>query len=179
MKVSLSGNANPYFSLYQDSAYAKRYGSGVKNAELLMLSRDESTFELEIEKEDACEEYGNYFFMEIPLSRSGISSWGLSYIEMDRVSPIKLEQALHESYDLEIELPDSFTMISPEKDLNIDNEVGSLLVRQGVKGNKVKLERQIKFKKEHVSHADFDALGQLLGGWMNPASGRLLFKSTD
>jgi len=174
--VKLKGSANPYFSLFLDSAYAKRFGFSVKEADIKTLEKKESIFDLTIEKKQALESYGDYAFMEIPGSRAGISSWGLNYIEKDRNTPIKLSDAIHEQYHYVIDVPDGFELISPAVDIDIDNAVGMVKISLRQESNKVFVTREISLKKDLVQYNEFDAFNELWKAWMNASFKKMVFK---
>ncbi len=177
--VKLSGNANPYFSLYLDSAYAKRYGSNIKEVKINTLEKQESIFDLIMEKENACEQYGEYAFLNIPLSRSGISSWGFSYIETGRQSPISLKERITEEYHYMIELPEGYELVNPELSLNVENTIGKLEITLRKEGNVVFITRDISLKKNLIQYNDFDAFNALWKPWMNPSFQKLILKKPE
>ena len=179
LHVKLTGSVNPYFSLSLDTAYAKRYGSGVQDVNLIKLGPDESIFDLEMVKREAFEQYGDYIFMNIPTSRSGISSWGFSYIESGRQTPIKLKELIHEQYHYMIKLPDSLELISSNVDINIDNAIGKLKISLRQEGNTVYSTREIEFKKDIVQFSEFAAFNELWQAWMNPHLKEIILKNKE
>jgi hypothetical protein len=174
--VKLTGNVNPYFSLSLDSAYAKRYGFNAKEVGIKTLEKQESNFDLTIEKEQAMERYGDYAFMEIPGSRAGISSWGFNYIEKDRNTPIKLPEAIHEQYHFMIDVPEGYELISPAVDIELDNAVGTVKISLRQESNKVFVTREITLKKELVQLNEFYAFNTIWNAWMNASFKKLSFK---
>ncbi len=176
LHVELSGSVNPYYNLAQDTAYAKRFYSGAKNAKLLSLGQNESIFDLEIEHKAAFDVYGDYVFMNVPASSSGTSSWGFSYIEKGRQTPIKLRELINEQYHYIINLPDGYTLVSPAVDLNIDNPIGMVRITLRQEGNILYSTREITLKKTLVQYKEFDAFNELWKAWMNPSMKQIVFK---
>lgn len=179
LEVRLSGNTNPYFNFISDSSYAKRYSSHVKEFVINKLNKKEGILNLTIEKENACETYGEYAFLNIPASNFGISSWGFSYIEKDRNIPIKLPETIHEQYLFEIDVPDGFELISPVLGIAIDNAVGSVKISLEQEGGKVTVLREITLKKDLIQFSDFDAFNTLWKPWMNASFKKLTFKVSE
>ncbi len=177
--VKLMGSENPYFSLYKDTAYAKRYAQGVKEVDLKHLGLQESHFDLDIENEDACEQYGDYIFMDIPASRSGISSWGFPYIETGRSSSIKLNKAIHEQYHYVIEVPEGYTLTSPELVLDIENTIGVIKISLRQEKNKIYATREIKLIKTLVQYSEFADFNELWKAWMNPSFQKVIMKTSE
>jgi len=175
--IKITGSANPYFSLSLDSAFAKRYGFSVKEADIKTLGKLESIFDLTIEKKDALNYYGDYAFMEIPDSRAGISSWGFDYIEKDRNTPVKLPEAIQEEYHYIIDVPDGLELIRPAVDIDVDNAVGHVKISIREEKNKVFINREIRFKKELVQYSEFDAFNSIWDAWMNATFRKLAFKT--
>jgi hypothetical protein len=175
MLVRLNGSANPYFSLYLDSAYAKRYGSGVQEVDLKSLNSKESTFELKIEK-SVSEQYGEYIFMNIPACPSGISSWGFTYIEAGRQNPIRIKEITIERYRYQIELQEGYELVSPEVYINLDNSIGRVEISTRQEGNTIHFTREIELKKELIQYSEFDAFNKLWKAWMNPAFRKIIIK---
>ena len=174
--VTLKGNANPYFKLISDTAYAKRYSSHVKEAVITALDKKEGVFKLSIDKENACEKYGDYAFLNIPSSNFGISSWGFSYIEKDRNVPIKLPETIHEKYNFTIEIPEGYELISPAVTVDVNNGIGKVTISIKQEKNTVKVTREIILNKDLIRYNEFDAFNDLWKPWMNASFKKLTFK---
>jgi hypothetical protein len=176
LDIMLANAANPYFNLALDTAYAKRYASGVKEVELTRVDMVESMFKLEIEKTGAFKQYGDYFFMGLPSSRSGISSWRFSYIETERQAPIKLKELIHEQYHYMIKLPDAYNLVSPAVDIKVDNAIGKLAISLRQDGNVVYVTREIKIYQDLIQYKEFDIFNELWNAWMNPNLKEIILK---
>lgn len=179
INIKLSGEANPYFSLYQDSAYAKRYGSGVKEAKITKLEIDESIFDLQIEKHDDVGQYGEYAFIDIPSSNAGVSSWNFSYIESERNTPIKLRGTLTEKYHFEIEIPEGMDLLESYNEIKHDNDIGTVEIVYRQNGNKVFITRNLEIKKQLVTHNEFGVFNTIWKAWMNASYKKLVFKINE
>ena len=176
MSVKLVGSANPYFGLLQDTAYAKKYAKGVQEVKLNILNHNESAFDLDIIQKNVFKEYGDYIFMGPPLSNNGVSSWGISYIETGRRSPIKLKELITEKYYYTIELPDGYQLVSPSIDINIENVIGSVKISLKQEGNVIHANREIQINKLMVGYSEFDAFSEIIEAWMNPSLQEIIFK---
>ncbi len=179
LNITLKESANPFFSLSLDTAYAKRYAGGTQNVKLQHLDLNESIFDLEIEKRDVFDEYGDYVFMELPASRSGISSWGFTYIETGRQAPIKLKELIREQYHYVIKLPAGYELISPAVDITVDNAIGKLSISLRQEGNTVYSTREIELKKDLIQFNEFGAFNELWKAWMNPSLKKIVFKKAE
>jgi hypothetical protein len=176
IQIKLSHGLNPYFSLSLDTAYAKRYASGVQNVKLNALSMAHSEFELEIEKSGALKEYDGYMFLKLPDCNKGISSWGYSYIEANRSTPIKLPALIIEKYTYMITLPDNYTLVTPEVNIITDNEIGNIDISISSAGKTVFISREIILKKSHVNYDEFADFSELWEAWMNPHFQEIIIK---
>ncbi len=179
LDVVLLNAANPYFRLYSDTAYAKRYASGAKEVELLKNEQAESNFELSIDREGAWEQYGHYFFMDIPASRNGIDSWGFTYVEAGRQVPIRLNEMISEAYHYTFTVPEGFELVSPVLDVTIGNAIGELRISLKQEGNNIYAERKIALVKETVDYSDFGAFSELWKAWMNPSMRELILRKAE
>jgi len=179
LNVKLSGTLNPYFKLSLDSTYAKRFAAGTKDVRLIKLSSDESISNLEIDKENVFEQYGDYFFLNILSSQSGISSWGFTYIETGRKDPIKLPELIHEQYHYMITLPDGYELISPAVDITVDNAIGKLIISLRKEGNTVHSTREIELKRDLIQFNEFAAFNELWQAWMNPHLKEIILKNNE
>jgi hypothetical protein len=179
LNVKLTGGANPYFSLYQDSSYAKRFGAGAAKAKINALTLKESTFDLSIEKKNAVEQYGDYFFINIPASPAGVSSWGFNYIETGRNTPVKLKESILEEYHYMFKLQDGIDLLNPEVDMKHENEVGMVMIGIRQEGNKVFITRKLEIKKQLVKYNEFEAFELLWDAWMNAENNKLVFKKSE
>ena len=174
--IKLMNSVNPYFSLFLDTAYAKRYFTGAKDVELLGLGINESLIKLEVEIAEACKQYDAYFFMALPSSSAGISSWGFTYIESGRQAPIKLKGLIHEQYHYMIKLPEAYELVSPAVDITIDNLIGKLKISLRQEGNVVYATREIKLHQDFVKYNDFTAFNELWNAWMNASLQEIVMK---
>ena len=177
--VKLSHELNPYLRLSQDTGYAKRYASGVQNVKLNALSMAQSEFELEIEKSEALKEYGAYMFLKLPYCNSGVSSWGFSYIEANRNTPIKFPELIYEKYTYVIALPDNYALVTPEVHTITDNEIGNMDISISSDGKNVYITREIRLKKGHVNYNEFAAFNKLWKAWMNPHLKEIILKNKE
>lgn len=179
MTVNLMNAANPYFRLFSDTAYAKRYAGGVKEVELLKNVQGESTFELGIDMEKAWEHFGDYYFMDIPSSRYGIDSWGFTYVEAGRQAPIRLREVVSEEYNYVLTLPEGFTLVSPAVDMVADNPVGKIVISIRQEGNSIYATRTIWLKKEVILYTEFEAFNELWASWINPSMRKIIMKKDE
>lgn len=176
LKVTLGDAANPYYKLSLDSAYAKRYGTGVEKSEIAKLHQDKSILDLDILKKDAFETYGDYIFIPLATAPSGIDSWGFSYIEAGREAPIKLKEIIKEQYHYMITLPDGYQMISPDQNFVITNALGSVKISLSQVENIVYSTREIELKKDFIHFAEFEIFNEIWKEWMNPAYRKVVVK---
>jgi hypothetical protein len=176
LKVTLGGAANPYYKLSVDSAFAKRYGSGVEKAVISKLQQDKSILDIEVNKKDAFKIYGNHIFIPLAQAPSGIDSWGFSYIETGRQAPIKLKGLVHEQYHDMITLPDDYTLISQEANFVIVNALGSTKISTRQEGNIVYTTREIEIHKDLIQFSEFDLFRELWNPWVNPIHQKIVLK---
>ncbi|MCK4568820.1 MAG: DUF3857 domain-containing protein [Bacteroidales bacterium] len=179
LNITLRGAVNPFFSLSLDTAYAKRYAGGTQNVKLFNLDLNESIFDLEIVKRDVFDEYGDYVFMELPVSSSGISSWGFTYIETGRQTPIKLPELIREQYHYIIQLPAGYELISSTVDITVNNAIGKLSISLRQEGNTVYSTREIELKKDLIQFNEFGAFNELWKAWMNPSMKEIVFRKAE
>ena len=179
LNITLKGAVNPFFSLSLDTAYAKRYAGGTQKVKLHSLDLNESIFDLEIVKRDVFDAYGDYVFMELPASRSGISSWGFTYIETGRQAPVKLQELIREQYHYMIQLPAGYELISPAVNITVDNAIGKLSISLRQEGNTVYSTREIELKKDLIQFNEFGAFNELWKAWMNPLLKKIVFRKAE
>lgn len=176
LNIQLRGAVNPYFKLSQDTAYAKRYFGGTQDVDLISLKQEECVFNLGVEKKDVFKIYGDYIFMDIPESFSGVSSWGFSYIEKGRTAPIKLKEFTDEQYHYVLELPGGYTLVSPSVDINIENGIGKLKISLRQEENIILIDRELILEKVLINYNEFDSFSKLWNAWMNPSMKEIIFK---
>ena len=174
--ILLTNGANPYFRLYGDTAYAKRYFPGAKNAELKSMHKDKTHFVLDIEKKDAAKAYGNYCFLDLPSIPGGTNSWGYNYMEKGRQEALSLPGSVSEKYNYMITVPDGYKLISPEVQISAKNEVGMVKISCFQDGNTISIAREITIEQDHVAFSEFGAFNELWEAWMNPSLKTLVFK---
>ncbi|HSG68749.1 MAG TPA: DUF3857 domain-containing protein [Bacteroidales bacterium] len=178
-EIGLNGSVNPYFSLRQDTSYARRYFPGAQKAELMTLEKEKSRFRLDVEKKGAVKSLEGYMFLDLPAVPNGISSWGYSYIEKDREEGIKLPELIHEQYHFKIEVPAGYELISPSTITIIDNKTGRVAINIQKEGSIISCSREIKINQDYINPGDFAAFNELWEAWMNHRFKSLVLKKTD
>ena len=136
----------------------------------------ESHFVLDIKKDKPFKTYGDYTFIPLPASPSGISSWGFSYIETGRQAPIQLKELIKEQYHYIVTLPDGYELISPAIDVTIDNAIGILKISLRQEGNILYSTREIELKKDIIQFSEFDAFNEIWKPWMMPTLKQVVVK---
>jgi len=174
--IQLGQGANPYYSLFNDTSYAKRLFPGSKDATIISLNLEKSHLTLEVEKKEALKQYGDLCFLELPSAPNGTNSWGYTYVETGRPEPIHLPALLKEQYEFVLEVPEGFSLISPEANIQIENGLGKVMISLNQEKNSIRIIRAIELRKGDIMTSEFDAFNSLWEAWMNPSLKTVVIK---
>ncbi len=182
MNVVLEANANPYFSIMQDTDALKsilKGGLGTKDITTItnvQLSQEKSHSHLAIAKAEPYEELHNYRVFKIPYVSYGLDSWHIKLLPAKRTSNLEIPENLHESYQYKIILESEMKPVTEPVQIEINNDAGYLLIKSEHDGNKLTITRKIKFTETLISPDKYDGFKEIMDTWNNPNYRKLILK---
>jgi len=110
----------------------------------------------------------NFYYFSLPVSTSGIESWGIRTLSARRETPYEIQALADESYSFTITLPASLALFTPEKKLAINNKAGTFTWEVKIDGGKVMVKRQLKFSERIFDGSIYEDFKILMDYWNNP-----------
>jgi len=182
LKCEVSGFVYPYFDLLQDQKNAKKItssfipGEAIQKHKLVEWNENECKVNAKIKCEKFIKQQGDYYFISIPESSLGIQSSHLAVLTEKRSTPLELENSIEENYQIDIDLPDGFELVSSEIDSTIENKVGSLHLKISKVDNKLEIVRSLKINDEIIEPKDYNDFKLLYLNWIKGSWKEIIVK---
>jgi hypothetical protein len=121
----------------------------------------------------------NYYYFNIPVSISGIDSWGIKTLSGKRETSYEIPAIADESYSYSITLPAGFSLFTPAKKLTVSNKAGTFTWEVKNDGGKLTLKRQLKFSDRIFQGPAYDDFKILMDYWNNSWYRQLIFAARN
>ncbi len=171
MNLEAGGRLNPWLKLQKDSAYASSmlsaaFGSG-KITDIVKgkTDIDLSSFSFKASAGSFASEKAGHVFLKLPAIPTGSDSWHTTELVSTRVEPLEIPFPINESYDLFITIPEGMKLVSPESNLNLTNDFGSMSVSISAEGNQLHIVRKLSVLKTEVPVEKYDAFKAMINTW--------------
>ena len=105
---------------------------------------------------------GSLKMLELP--KSGLTDWGVKGIYSKRISPIELPSQLSVNEQYKVSVRDG-KVVTPNREIKIDNKVGTLEIRVETSGHTVKIERKLDMKGSIVSKGNIQDFREIANAW--------------
>ena len=105
---------------------------------------------------------GSLKMLELP--KSGLTDWGVKGIYSKRISPIELPSQLSVNEQYKVSVRDG-KVVTPNREIKIDNKVGTLEIRVETSGHTVKIERKLDMKGSIVSKGNIQEFREIANAW--------------
>ena len=177
----LAGRANPYLALLRNKDKIKHYFSGfssstIVKSDLIKRSPQKTAFTCQVKKKSAMRKDSNFYFLSIPLLKTGVESTRISSLFANRTTPIELSSPIDESYTYTIIIPEELTLLTDNIDIQINNQVGSFnyLVKQT--GKTILVVMKLEVKQATIIPEEYSDFKELMDSWNLPQTGELIFQ---
>jgi hypothetical protein len=117
----------------------------------------------------------NYFYFNLPVSTSGIESWGIRTLSIRRETPYEIPAKADESYTFSFTLPTDLSLFTPARKVAIDNKAGTFVWEVKAEGGKVSVKRQLKFSDRVFDVSVYPDFKALMDYWNNSWYRQLIF----
>ncbi|MBC8321799.1 MAG: DUF3857 domain-containing protein [Bacteroidetes bacterium] len=182
INLELKGQANQYFTLYNDSSKIKSIikggvsGKNLTSAKLEKLTQEESRTHLEFEIEDPFSKSNNYLSFELPYINNGSENWHINILPAKRSAPLEIQEPIHERYEYTIVFPNELKPVSPHKNIEIKNDAGYLLIKFEKSEKEIIITKEIKFDKKIIGIKDYGSFREIMNTWNNSNYKLIIFK---
>lgn len=111
----------------------------------------------------------------LQLPKSGLTDWGITGIYSKRITPIELptQLAVNEQYNVSVS---GAVVVSPDKNIKIDNKAGTLEITVTTSGNTTKVERKLEMKSSIISKSNIQDLRAIANAWNDENLLKLMLK---
>jgi hypothetical protein len=181
ISIYMDGSVYPFASLQRDKKRMKNSISGGligNDTNLLKIStlNTENGFQSYIAQSDKpFRKDSNYFYFNLPVSTTGIESWGIRTLSGKRETPYEIPALADESYTYTITLPSTLSVFTPAKKITISNKAGSFVWEVKTEDGKVSVRRQLKFSDRVFQVSVYPDFKILMDYWNNPWYRQLIF----
>ncbi|NQU33004.1 MAG: DUF3857 domain-containing protein [Bacteroidetes bacterium] len=180
--IELKNNAVPYLSLYLDSSYIKSIVSGgisqsnIISSSIEKLTQQNTICKVSVEKDNPTTKQGGYLIFELPHTSNGVDSWHITVLPAERSAPLEIPDVIHEKYRFALVLPKDSKLVSKLQNIEIVNNVGSLLIKLDKSENEIIITREIKLSKIVIGINDYADFKEIMDIWNNSNYRKVIFK---
>jgi hypothetical protein len=181
ISIYMDGSVYPFAGLQRDKKRMKNSISGGligNDSNQLKIStlNTENGFQSYIAQSDKpFRKDSNYFYFSLPVSTTGIESWGIRTLSEKRETPYEIPALADESYAYTITLPSTLGVFTPAKKIAISNKAGSFTWEVKTDDGKVSVRRQLKFSERVFQVSLYPEFKILMDYWNNPWYRQLIF----
>jgi hypothetical protein len=180
-QLSYSGIAVNAWNLYADTNYGSKrlapFGNE-SNIEKVEASKTnhQVTATVAIDKAAPINESGDVYSLTLPTFPTGFKAMHLNGLDDSRTTPLAIETALTESYDLKIELTPNMEWIALPKPVEISNKAGEVSIIFSEEANNLHVIKKLKLTQTTVLPEHYEAFRSLIKAWLHPQHQEVLFK---
>jgi hypothetical protein len=173
ISIYYEGGVYPFAGLQRDKKKMKNsvsgglIGSDTNYLKISTLNNENGFQSYIVQHDKPFRKDTNYYYFTLPVSTSGIDSWGIKTLSSKRETPYEIPAIADESYSYTITLPATLTLFTPAKKIAISNKAGTFLWDVKTEGGKVTLKRQLKFTDRVFEVAMYGEFKTLLDYWNN------------
>jgi len=179
--LELKAEANPYFTIYNDSSNIKSLIRGISSkdftsCEIEKLSQEMSRTHFEFETTGPFDKLKNYMTFQLPYISNGVESWHITLLPAERSVPLEIPESIHEKYEYAIVFPKELKPVSKPKNIEIKNEAGYLLIKFEKSEYEILITREIKFDKKIFGLDVYNDFREIMNAWNNKNYRKVIFK---
>ncbi len=184
MEVSLTEQANPYYSFMKDSTYAKTLVKGgltakdISSAEVMNTAQFRTLASMTVESKSGPSPKAGYGFWEIPVNKAGTDGWGIRSLVNERSDPFEIPFTIDEEYSYSIVLPDGAELLNPVELTERKTGFGNLVLSTTQKGNTVTIKRLLVLGQQVIPPGDYKAFKEMMDLWNDRNNLQLVIRKT-
>ncbi len=183
LHASLDYNENPYLSIKENELAIKSLltplvqPESVKEYSVETISPVHSEIDYTIKQNIFPRNQDSYYFMDIPEIHSGLDKWQLNPLSDGRISPLEIGYPINLEYNYQIKLPDDIEVISASKNVNINNDIGKILIKLEKTDSSLNILRNLKIETKVIQPGEYDQLKEILDPWHKEKHKTLVLKN--
>ncbi len=185
ISIYFEGSVYPFAGLLRDKKKMKNsitgglIGNDTNHLKISTLNT-ENGFQTYIAQSDKpFRKESDYYYFNLPVSTSGVDSWGIKTCSSRRETPYEIPSISDESYSYTITLPSAIRLFTPEKKLEISNKAGTFVWEVKSDHGKVTVKRQLKFNDRIFQVSMYEDFKILMDYWNNPWYRQLIFRNEN
>lgn len=169
--VILFEKANPYYKLLQDSSYTKKIiGGGLSSKDVLSYdiintAQVRSNLSYQFEKKDSLKRQKNYYFIELPICKSGLDLWHINYLNSGRKTDFEIPFTINEQYSFNITLPADMELINPVEMLEKTTDFGEVIISNIQNDTAITVKRMFNVTTESIPVSSYQEFKVMLDLW--------------
>jgi hypothetical protein len=181
MSIYYDGSVYPLAGLLRDKKKMKNsisgglIGNDTNHLKISTLNTENGFQTYIVQSDKPFRKDSNYYFFNLPVSTSGVESWGIKTLSNKRETSFEIPAIADESYRYSFTMPSGFSLFTPAKNLEISNKAGIFVWEVKTDEGKVAIRRQLKFSNRVFDVANYADFKILMDYWNNPWYRQLVF----
>lgn len=110
-----------------------------------------------------------YMVYSLPEDSEGMESWNMEILNSKRNNLFEIPYPVNEIYKYDIEIVPELTLKTGDKEITIQNSVGTVKISFKKKDKYLQISREIQLNKAIITPAEYPGLRKLILAWYNPS----------
>lgn len=170
-----SGRFNPYFEIIRNQGKCPPLLSDFTGS-TGKLTADQANVSFKVEKMDQLLSRGDFRFLDLKESKSGISSFHLVSMPFTRTSALYLGTPIDESYHYTINLPANWQLVNPVNIEFLKPGIGHVMISLKQSGSVIEAIRKIRIFSPVIAKKDYSEFRELIDKWSTQKFKQLIIK---
>ena len=170
-----SDKFNPYFEIIRNQGKCPQLLSDFTGT-VGKLTADQASISFKVEKVDQLISHGDFRFLDLKESKTGISSFHLVPLPFLRTSALYLGTSIDESYHYTFKLPANWQLVNPANIEFLKPGIGHVLINLKQSGSVVEVIRKIEIFNPIIALKDYSNFRELIDKWSTQKFKQLIFR---
>jgi len=175
MTGQFSGRFNPYFEIIRNQGKCPPLLSDFTGS-IGKLTADQAFVAFKVEKMDQLISRGDFRFLDLKESNSGISSFHLVSMPFTRTSSLYLGTPIDESYHYTFNIPANWQLVNPVNIEFLKAGIGQVIISLKQSGSVIEAIRKIKIFNPVIAKKDYSEFRELIDKWSTQKFKQLIIK---
>ena len=170
-----SNSFNPYFEITRNQGKCPQFLSDFTGS-VRKLTTEQASISFTVENKDQLIKHGDFRFLDLKESKTGISSFHLIPMPFKRTSALYLGTSIDESYHYTIILPANWQLVNPVNIELLKPGIGHVCISLKQSGRVVEVIRKIGIFNPVIATKDYSDFRELMDKWSTQKFRQLIIK---
>ena len=175
LEGQFSDSFNPYFEIIRNQGKCPQLLSDFTGT-VGKVTAQQTNISFKAEKKDQLVNRGDFRFIDLIESKTGITSFHLGPMPFSRASSLYLGRSIDESYHYSFKVPVSWQLVNPVNIELLKPGIGHILIILKQSGSNIEVTREIGIFKPVIAKEDYPGFKELIDKWNTQKFRQLILK---